>query len=291
MALGRQAFALLATELRGRGVRRLVVPSFSCQTMITPWQLEGYEVERVPVGPDLLMAADLLARRLAHQPRATVVLHCETFGNTASDRLSEVLARARADGVVLVVDRTHSFLAAPATACDHEVVSTRKLLDLPELAWVTGTSRPPARRGVVDRHLSEARRASLGHGDDELDERVEDLADEAWTPVHPDGAALSRWRRLDLAARGARILAARRRVLARVPGLHVVNPAAVAPLVVRRRDADEVLDRLHDRGVVGPIHWDRPRHLPGPWPEDLVCLPSQPDPRQLDAIAEVLRPG
>lgn len=291
MALGRQAFALLAAELRGRGVRRLLVPAFACQTMVTPWQFEGYEVERVPVGPDLLMDAGLLARRLAHQPRATVVLHCETFGNTASARLAEVLARARADGAALAVDRTHSFLAAPATACDHEVVSTRKLLDLPELAWVTGTSRPPAPRGPVDLRLSQARRASLGRGDEGLDEWVEDLADEAWAPVCPDGAALSRWRRTDLAARAARVLATRRRVLARVPDLDVVNPTAVAPLVVRRRDADEVLDRLHDRGVVGPIHWDRPRHLPGPWPDDLVCLPSQPDPRQLDAIAEVLRPG
>ena len=42
-----------------------MVPWFSCQTMITPWQLEGYRVHRLPVDHQFQLDADALGDALA----------------------------------------------------------------------------------------------------------------------------------------------------------------------------------------------------------------------------------
>ena len=76
VALGRQASAVAARWLRdgyclgGAPFRwipadTLVVPWFCCQTMVTPWQLEGYRVRRVEIGDDFLADADSVAATIA----------------------------------------------------------------------------------------------------------------------------------------------------------------------------------------------------------------------------------
>ncbi|GAE73273.1 hypothetical protein JCM18916_2777 [Cutibacterium acnes JCM 18916] len=96
-------------------------------------------MHRLPVGHNFQLDADALANALAacrRQGEHPAVLTCETFGIQPSSKLIEVLKQARRDGVPVIVDRTHSFLAPSRTPADIEVVSTRKLLPLTEVAWV-----------------------------------------------------------------------------------------------------------------------------------------------------------
>src|SRR5659263_651722 len=105
-AFGRQALSLVARELRARGVRLLLGPDHHCPTMFLPFQLEGIAVRTVPTGADTLMLGRALREALAGRPDAAV-LHCETFGTPA------------------------------------DVASLRKLLPVPDGAWVTGLRTPP----------------------------------------------------------------------------------------------------------------------------------------------------
>lgn len=202
MALGRQALAVTARWLRdggcnGQGDRSssLVVPWFSCQTMITPWQLEGYRVHRLPVDHQFQLDADALGDALAACRRHgehPAVLTCETFGIQPSLKLIEVLKQARHDGVPVVVDRTHSFLGPSLTPADIEVVSTRKLLPVTEVAWVQADadlSQLVGRRDAKDELLTTARRRFLKHRSLDTFEQTEDLADDCWAPVVPDDDA------------------------------------------------------------------------------------------------------
>ena len=301
MALGRQALAVTARWLRdggcnGQGDRSssLVVPWFSCQTMITPWQLEGYRVHRLPVDHQFQLDADALGDALAACRRHgehPAVLTCEAFGIQPSLKLIEVLKQARHDGVPVVVDRTHSFLGPSLTPADIEVVSTRKLLPVTEVAWVQADadlSQLVGRRDAKDELLTTARRRFLKHRSLDTFEQTEDLADDCWAPVVPDDDARADIERFNFAEFACQVEQTRDAVLSGLEAITVVNPAASSAMVLRHPAADELADRLRKIGVVGPLHWDRPQHIDVDWPEDLVSLPPVMDETTIDRVIDVV---
>ncbi|MDO4413200.1 hypothetical protein [Cutibacterium sp.] len=306
VALGRQAFSVVARWLRD-GVcpggahspwipaDTLVVPWFCCQTMVTPWQLEGYRVRRVEVGDDFLLDADSLAAATAscrQRGEHPVVLSCETFGIQPSLALAGALEVIRRDGIPVVVDRTHSFLGPSSQPADVEVVSTRKLAPLTEVAWVKAVddlSGLVGVRGEGDELLTAARRRFLVEPGVDTFEVAEDLADECWTPVPPDDDARRAFEACDITAYARLVEKTRDDVVSGLPeAVHVVNPRASCAVVLQHPDAAEIADRLRDVGIVGPLHWDRPRHLDVEWPDDLVSLPPVMDGSTIDRVVEVV---
>ena len=372
VALGRQAFSLVARHCRDAGTSHVILPEYCCQTMVTPWQLEGMAVSRVCCGADLLMDAQHLAEtveRLHADGRRPVIVHCRTYGNVESPQLHKVLTEAGRNGADLVIDTTHSFLDDPpdrlrevqraarhlggpgesgaAGSCDEnradragghggvtpdrnpaprghdglrlegsggpqpeasvcpvgclEVASTRKLLPLTEFAWVAGVGLGPDHTGThldgigprtqLDEDLTAARQRFLTDPGVDTFESAEDLADEAWQPVRPARRASRAFATFDLAGYARRIRRTRQRVLDALPAVEVVNPAATCPLIVRTQRADVLADALHDHGIVGPLHWDRPEHLPADtrWPTDLLCLPAVMTDAQIEVVARHVR--
>lgn len=313
VALGRQALGLAAQRARDAGRRTVLVPQYCCQTMVTPWQLEGLAVRRVEVGPDLLMDSGALSELLVSfrgSGERPIILHCETFGVRAGAELEAVLVDAERAGAQVLVDRTHSFLGPRAGAVVGagvgrvEMVSTRKLLPLGELAWITGEDRELAdlaERTQADDDLTVARMRFLNRPCVDTFEEAEDLADDCWTPVPPHPQTLAQHREFDCARFAESIVTTRRAVLEGLAGLEssagftgmkgaeVVNPGAVCPLVLRLPRAEKAADVLHRHGLDGPIHWDRPEHLPGvAWPEDLLCLPGVLSADEVAIVVEVL---
>lgn len=299
-ALGRQALAVTARWLRdglcsgkrGRS-NSLVVPWFSCQTMITPWQLEGYRVHRLPVGHNFQLDADALANALAacrRQGEHPAVLTCETFGIQPSSKLIEVLKQARRDGVPVIVDRTHSFLAPSRIPADIEVVSTRKLLPLTEVAWVQADedlSELVGTRDNKDVFLTSARRRFLKDRGLDTFEEAENLADDCWVPVPPDDDARAEFEGFNLAEFSRRVDQTRAALLSGLEVAQIVNPSARCAMVLSHPAADELADRLRNVGVVGPLHWDRPQHLDVDWPDDLVSLPPVMNETTIDRVIDV----
>ncbi|MSS46001.1 hypothetical protein FYJ43_08110 [Cutibacterium sp. WCA-380-WT-3A] len=297
-ALGRQALAVTARWLRDDGIsgnrsNSLLVPWFSCQTMITPWQLEGYRVHRLSVGDDFQLDASTVADALAvcrRRGERPAVLACETFGIQPGAELVEVLQQARHDAVPVVVDRTHSFLGPSRTPADIEVTSTRKLLPLAEVAWVRADedlSYLVGNRSDTDVRVTAARRRFLKRRGLDTFEVVEDLADDCWAPVPPDDDACAEFATFDRAEFARRVQHTRDALLEGLGTMTVVNPTACCATVLSHPGADGLADQLRKVGVVGPLHWDRPQHLDVDWPEDLVSLPPVMDEATIDRVIDV----
>ena len=288
-ALGRQAIALIARQMVREGRRTVIVPTYSCLTMIVPWQLEGMRIEQVACDPVMMDPADLERALAKCSADETVVFYCETFGCQPSRALSDVLGETRGRGVRVVADRTHSVLCDSVCAADMELVSARKLLSIPEIAWVDGTVDQPFRRSEADNALTRARQQFLSTPSVATFEAVEDLADELSTPVSPSQDAMTALEAVDMAGLRADVRRTRTRVEEGLPpGCTVVNEGVCAPLVVRTNHAGKAADALYSRGIVGPIHWDRPASSRLEWPSDLLCLPLVMTPDQCDQCIEVL---
>lgn len=290
VALGRHALSLIAQELRRRGTLDVLVGAFHCLTMTLPFQLEGMTVRHVAVGADLLPDPAALHAQLVRATRAgarPALLYCETFGAAPAPALAQELARARAAGVPLVVDATHSWLTGPHVRGDFEMASIRKMLPVPDGAWVRGLpGHPVLGRRDVDR--AQTRAWLDGHVD-----LAEDLMDRALVPASMSPQALGIVAGVDV----ARIAAARRRdsaalrAAARELGLDVVSPPwSLAAFAFRHPRGARLVTELAARGVDGPVWWPRPAHWQGPpWPEDVVTLPLSGGPRQVRETTRHLR--
>ena len=181
MGNGKQALALVARALRAAGVGTVLAPRYRCEAMGLPFALEGMGVRSVGVGADLLLDPLALREALAREPGAAV-LHCETYGNRCGEELESVLGSARRDGSVVVLDATHSVVdrmigaaSAPGpppeatsgreerrgarrsigwttsrdAAWDVAVASARKLLPVPDGAWLEWSESSPLAAGMA----------------------------------------------------------------------------------------------------------------------------------------------
>ncbi len=307
VANGKQALSLVAQDLRDRGVRALLAPDFYCLTMIQPFQLEGIRIRHVATDARALLDSEALAEELA-AGHHLAVLHCEVFGGLAGARLRDVLDAARAEDVPVVVDVTHSLFATSHGPADYLVASLRKLLPLPDGAFVTGLPGRPAmvrhrldaaatRWGVTAERCRRDLLTGRGSAVDYLGavEAAEEAMLGAWRPARMSRAALRRLWRLD----PERLREARRangaHLIERLTpsGLEVVNPATPeCGVVVQVEDAPSVEGGLLVAGIVCPISWPRPpglRHNVR-WRTGWVTLPVDPDltSSELDRAASIV---
>ena len=272
---GKQALTLVARTLRARGARTVLTPWYRCEAMAVPFALEGMRVLPVDVGADLLLDPRALIAALDRDPGAAVV-HCETYGNRGGQELTSALATARMRGSAVILDATHSLvdrlLAAAASPgatggitggsepWDAIVASARKLLPVPDGAWLTWSESSSLARDLgravadlpereaVDEHCaalgielgraSEAMRASLGSRREKLRIQVCAIADRheraietALAPVPASAVSSALLKTLDaetlqLRARTARRLRKRLAAGLRACGLRVVNPGS-----------------------------------------------------------------
>ena len=133
---GRQALTLVQTELHRQGHTHLHVPSYLCDSMISPFKNDLWTLTGLPVDSDLAVRpADLLSRVFDG-----VLLHAPYFGRQDSPAMLDTLDTLRRRGVVVVVDETHRVFAGPSPVADIRVGSLRKLLPVYDGGYVTGLS-------------------------------------------------------------------------------------------------------------------------------------------------------
>jgi hypothetical protein len=301
VALGRHALALVAQDLRARGITRIAVPDYHCVTMTLPFQLEGLHIAHVAVGEDLMADPAALERAILGDgqtgrgrpacrdrsggaaPASWAILHCELFGAPPSPELSRALGGLREAGAILVLDDTHRWPLPALVDADYLAVSARKLTGLSDGALARGGAigEPggprPLPRGGIDRAATAAWLA----GDRD---RAEDLMDLQLSPAAMSSQARAALSGLDLSA----LTAARRSEAAR---LHdALEDRGIAPLSPRDghfcvafRDpagpvhAQRLVRDLALAGVDGPVWWPRPAGWSREWPEDVVTLPLADD--------------
>ncbi len=308
VANGKQALSLVAQELRDHGVHTLLAPDFHCLTMIQPFQLEGIGVRHIATDARALMEPHLLGDELARGSHQAV-LHCEVYGARAGAPLRGVLESARARGVPVVVDATHSVLAPSHDPGDYLVASLRKLLPVPDGAFVTGTARLPSfpRRPSDDEAARLADLALRCHRDflagrasrqrymDAVD-AAEDAMLEARQPSDMSRTSLQIMEEIDVAGLRAARRANAAVLLGRFTGwgLEVLNPGSPeCGLVVRVEDAEAAERDLLEAGIICPVSWPRPPGLARQvaWRTGWIAVPVDPgmDRERLERAADIVR--
>lgn len=268
VANGKQALSLVAQDLRARGVRSLLAPDYRCSTMIEPFQLEGIGVRHLVTDKRALLdPTELRAALTAGEHMA--VLHCETYGAHADSSLLAALAAARAAGVPVVVDATHSLFAERHDPADYVVASMRKLLPLPDGAYVTGIAdRATLRRRAIDDEATELGLIALAQSRRALESLVaaEDAMEQAREAAAMSPIALRLLRDLDVPALRAARRACADHVMRRLSlsAVEVVNPTTPeCGVVVCVDDADATERDLLAAGIICPISWPLPLGLSG----------------------------
>ncbi len=307
VANGKQALSLVAQDLRDRGVRTLLAPDYYCLTMIEPFQLEGIRVRHVATDACALMDAHSLQDALDADARQAV-LHCEVYGARAGAALGAVLASARVTGIPVVVDATHSLFASAHGPADYLVASLRKLLPLPDGAFVTGVpaASPLGRRTADDEAtqlglVAQQRRSEYLQGLASRDDYVsavdgaEDAMLDARDPSDMSDIALQRLRNFSVEEEVRRRRANAQHLIEQLTavGAQVINASHVeCGVLVRVADAARTEQSLLAAGIICPISWPRPPGLArgAAWHTGWITLPVDPSMtfERLDCVATIV---
>lgn len=308
---GRQALAVVEAELRSQGHTHLHVPSYLCDSMIYPFQINSWTLRQLPVDGDLAVRP----RNLLSQVTAGVLLHTPYFGRQDSPAMLDALDTLRRRGVVVLVDETHRVFSDPSPVADIRVASLRKFLPLYDGGYVTGLSgqlhpslqnSPPESEIAVLRRIAMLSKSNaLASGDDNqtyraLFARAEHATEIRTQPAHMSEESISLLHRLDIdLIRRTReinsILLAE--TLGQSDRFRVINPPTEdllpSHLVLETDDVSGLQQYLARQRIYCPIHWPPSEVLPraGNWPDRYISLPidhrySEPDMMRMAACIQ-----
>lgn len=311
----------MARWCRRNGITTVLLPAFHCETMAVPFWLEAMAVRTTPVDEQLRTDPGALARIVADLTAPTALLVCRVGGVDAAVGLPEVLEQARAAGHLVIEDATHSLLDdllvddtvghTPLLPADIRLASLRKLLPVPEGAWIVTCpsaelGEPAARSAAAGRltgtglALLEALRrwdqlpdlpaasAPVPAGAAPLlaaVQEADDALDAALSPSPVHARTLAMLADLDPLLCARRWRDANTRLCALLtPTVRALNPGRACFPVLRHRLASRIDEAMGARGSFAPLYWPRPAWLADDvgWPEDVVSIdvrPGQPPAR------------
>jgi hypothetical protein len=300
---GRQALALASELLRQRGFRTLLMPQHFCESMIEPfvrdqWDIHFYEF-------DDEWAAQTPEAPLA-SPETTVVLSFPAFGVPESLDWLAFLAEVQSQGSVVISDESHRVLSAGLSQADVRIASLRKMLPLPDGAFVTGLSTAPTlTSGGVQavaraEAMVEKTRFLSGERTDSkhlaMFARAEELTHRQAAPATMSEVSAERIDAFDWEAlrssRYANAAALTRELVG--TSYRVTTSAAEVPshVVVSGPDVLGLRGHLIASRIYCPIHWVRPEDEPRPasWRDDLLSIPvdHRYTPEDLIRVAEAI---
>ncbi|QOH58097.1 hypothetical protein C6Y44_20595 [Rhodococcus rhodochrous] len=251
-------------------------------------------IEYVDVDESMIMSAGALESTIDRLGVAPV-LHSETFGARTPPALEKILNSIEQSGTPVIADETHSILQSRPSSFTYRIASLRKLLPLPDGAYVFGLDymQPDREQGglseVVGLRLTAAeQKAAYLRGDRndkaflDIYARAENILDE-FSDILP----MSRQSEVLLASLDYESLSRRRESNATylaaglddISSIRIVNREAVttAPpyLVVSSDRVLELRTHLTAQGVYCPIHWPPPKEseLRRRWKSPVLSMP------------------
>lgn len=301
---GRQALAAVSTHLRNRGFRELLMPQHFCESMIEPFVRGGWGVSFY--GFDQRWAAQEPLEPLV-SPSATAVLNFPAFGVPESLDWLRFLSETQERGGVVISDESHRGLSPGLAQADVRLASLRKMLPLPDGAFVTGlvgqqTFSAGGEQAAV-RAAAMVEKSSYLAGElstsRHLDmfARAEDLTHQQTEPALMSELSAERIAALDwnvLRSSRAANATALEEELAGTP-YRVTTGVAEVPshVVISGPDALGLRRHLITSRVYCPVHWVRPSKepLPTSWRDDVLSVPidHRYTPNDMSRVAEMVR--
>ena len=130
-SLCREALFDIAQTL-GASKGKVLLPAYTCQTVITPFAEAGWQCEFFPVKKDLRIDILGLANAVARHQPALLVVH-PYFGMDLNDEEESLLTEIKKKGVEIVLDLTQCLFSQKHYAFSSFVVgSYRKWMPLPD---------------------------------------------------------------------------------------------------------------------------------------------------------------
>lgn len=128
---GRNAIKALARLLKN-GRAKVLLPAYTCETVILPFIDEGYEIGYYGINSDLSINEDsLLSHTKAFEP--DVILFHSYFGFDTLSVAQRVIKELHDSGITIVEDITQSVFSGHFIECaDYYVSSLRKFLAIPD---------------------------------------------------------------------------------------------------------------------------------------------------------------
>lgn len=197
---GRDAIGFVADDIIARSkafsddegrALKVFIPALSCDSMVKPFEVRGFEVVFYRLNEDLTTDKDYLAELIAFE-KIPVVLVMNLFGITDVKGLSESL-KAKNENTVLIEDVTHiitepeSFLGGDSSSLsDYHVGSIRKWLGVPDGAvaiskteFVMGALTGETDFSILRAQAMEEKTRYLDNGDQDLKSHFRALLSEA----------------------------------------------------------------------------------------------------------------
>lgn len=270
---GRQALTLISRQLRAQGYEDLYVPAHYCVSMIHPFREIGWRLHPVRVLDNWTLDPSCL--RGGNGMERSAVLSVPFFGVAESASWLHELGEMSKRGALIMSDETHRIWTPGLHIAHFRMASLRKLLPLPDGAYVMGDvpvnggpesasaeQRLAAMRSK-DAYLAgmreAAHRAEFLLAERSLEERVE--------PSSMSSHSAQLITHLDY-TRMARRRSANHDVLAadwpRAAGTVTTRGAAVpSHCVVRHSDVPSLRLFLIENAIYPAVHWPEP---PVDWP-------------------------
>lgn len=276
---GRQALAMIANDLVGCGITKVLVPGYLCESMLQPFLARRITVSYMPVDPHLQINLERLKERwTAGELKGGAVLMTRYFGYRRDPDYVVLIDRLQQGGIPVVEDLTHALFDPTPSTARYTFASLRKLLPLSSGAALSGINLQlqhlaervglhatrwgymDSKRGyVTGLHQNRDFYAGLVFTEQELeadnDPRGMDArSKDALTEFDYIGAMDSRKSNFQVLVRQ----------LAGIPGIRILNSAAEVPThAVVATHADEELRRhLARKKIYCPVHWPRPMAVP-----------------------------
>lgn len=141
LSLAREAFLYLAKTIGG-GNHRVMLPAYTCQTVIDPFEQENWACYFYGINQDLRIDEQSFRELLSEVKPEVIVFH-PYYGLGISSREVELLQNAKEAGATIIEDmtqvlfsgRTHSFV-------DYYLGSLRKWFDIPDGAFLSSRKHP-----------------------------------------------------------------------------------------------------------------------------------------------------
>ena len=283
---GRQALTAVSSQLRGSGRTRLLMPSYFCESMIEPFLRDGWHIEFVDVTDDL----DVAYEHHLREPHLSAVLSMSYFGASESRAWLQALQDMQSAGAAVISDETHRVLSPGLRFADFQIASLRKMLPLPDGAFVVGDLAPVNQDAsrVADVRLQAMRQKfaylsgrNPGASYRELYQRAEELTGKRVVPAHMSDESLDLIQRLDY-----RHLVAIRNENAKAL-VTALGPSRYTPvrfseestpshLVITGPGLAGLRQHLIQRRVFCPVHWPAPplsMQPTGRWPSRYLSIP------------------
>lgn len=127
---GRMAiYALIKSLNISKG--NVLLPSFTCETVIEPFQKINYEINYYDIKKDLTIDIEDLKNKIESN-KTNIILFHNYFGFNTCESINSILDYVKKKNIIIIEDLTQSYYSSfKRIACDYYVSSLRKFIATP----------------------------------------------------------------------------------------------------------------------------------------------------------------